>query len=328
MASSAPVLPPEPPVQLAAGSASTAGSPLAPLGSGLISAAVHLSCVLLLAIWTAPQERSQALGWLEVGAVNVPPALAELPEAVFEAPLASSVEEIDAAPLAAALVSDSTLTPGDPLNVDLAEVGTPIAAGPLGRVHALVRDVDAEQVVKPKGGAEFYGIQAAGDRFVYVVDCSTSMEGLKWHAARAELLASLRRLGSQRSFFVILFDGSAHPMYGLADLQNGLAPATEENIQKCEAWMEAHPLGNATSPYAAVRAALTFQPSALFLLTDGEFNDPTAHFLRKNNVRRDEGKRLPEVAVHTIGFHTRKGQSLLRRIAKENGGEYQFVAER
>jgi hypothetical protein len=328
MPCSAPVLPPEPSVQLAAGSASSAGSPLAPLSSGLISAVVHLSCVLLLAIWTAPSAPSHALGWLEVGAVDVPPALAELPEVAFDAPLATSVEEIEAAPLATALIPDAIVAPGEPVDLALAEIGTPVASGPVGTMHSLVRELKANQAVRAKGGAEFYGIQAAGDRFVYVVDCSSSMEGEKWQAARDELLASLRRLGSGRSFFVILFDGSAHAMYGLADLQKGLVPATEENIVKCAAWMEAHSLGNATSPYAAIRQALTFQPSALFLLTDGEFNDPTAHFLRQNNVRREKGKRLPEVAVHTIGFHTRKGQSLLRRIAKENGGDYQFIAGR
>lgn len=325
---SPPVVPPPPPATVVGSAPVASGSPLAPLGSGLLSATAHLSCLLVLALWSAQPQRRESLGWLEVGTTNVPPALAELPGVTFEVPAPPLLSEVQAASLASPLAVDLLGTSDDPHAIDLADTSTLASVGPIGTTSALVSPADAAQAAKPTGGAEFYGIQASGDRFVYVVDCSSSMEGTKWEAAREELLASLRRLGGHRSFFVILFDGSAHAMYGLADLQRGLVPATEENILKCQVWMDAHSLGNATSPYAAVRQALEFQPSALFLLTDGDFNDPTAHFLSKNNVRRDKGKRRPEVAVHTIGFHTRKGQGQLRRIAKENGGEYQFVAER
>ena len=47
--------------------------------------------------------------------------------------------------------------------------------------------------------------------------------------------------------------------------------------------------------------------------------------LREKNLIRGEGGRVPRVTVHTIGFHSRHGQRVLQRIAKEHGGRYVFV---
>jgi hypothetical protein len=69
-----------------------------------------------------------------------------------------------------------------------------------------------------------------------------------------------------------------------------------------------------------------FEPDAMFLLTDGEFDDYTAPYMRDLNKKR-RAKHKPLIAVHTIGFYSEKHQMVLQRIAHDSGGTYKFVKE-
>ena len=73
---------------------------------------------------------------------------------------------------------------------------------------------------------------------------------------------------------------------------------------------------------ASVQLAHLQNPDAIFLLTDGEFADRTAAFLREQNVSRGPAM----VHVHTIAFHSREGVKLLKRIARENSGQFRYVS--
>ncbi|QDU98194.1 vWA domain-containing protein [Lignipirellula cremea] len=175
-------------------------------------------------------------------------------------------------------------------------------------------------------GASFFGVRAAGSRFVFVVDCSLSMEGPKWNDARQELAAAIDRLGPERQFYVIFFDGETHRMFDDKEYAPALLSATPENLALLRSWLQTARLGYNTSPCQAVQFGVSLQPDALFLLSDGEFSDPTAPWLRKHNVvRQEDGVQAPGVAVHTIGFRSQQGQKVLSRIARENGGEYRYV---
>lgn len=171
-------------------------------------------------------------------------------------------------------------------------------------------------------GAEFYGIQADGVRFVFVVDCSYSMTGPRWAGAVEELEAAVRKLGPHREFYVILFDGLPHLMFNDTAADVRLMPATPENVASFERWVERAPLGNNTAPLEAVKFALGLRPDAIYLLTDGEFRDKTASYLKRHN--RGDGTQ-PATIIHTIALHGRKGQRTLKQIANSSGGTYRYV---
>jgi hypothetical protein len=59
------------------------------------------------------------------------------------------------------------------------------------------------------------------------------------------------------------------------------------------------------------------KPDAVFFLTDGAIPDSTADTVRQANTG--------SVSVHSIGFTNRAGETVLRRIADENNGDYLFV---
>jgi len=106
-----------------------------------------------------------------------------------------------------------------------------------------------------------------------------------------------------------------------------LLDATGDNIDKALQWIANASLGANTSPYESIKFAANLEPNAIFLLTDGEFSDYTAPYLRDFNKKR-ASKGKAKVVVHTIGFFSQKHQMVLERIAKDSGGTYRFVATR
>jgi hypothetical protein len=165
--------------------------------------------------------------------------------------------------------------------------------------------------------ANFFGVPAYGKRFVYVVDCSLSMRGERWQKARAELVRSLQALEPDARFMIVFFSDECQPMPAGA-----MQLATEENIALASEWVRSVRLGWGTKPLASVQLAHLQNPDAIFLLTDGEFADRTAAFLREQNVSRGPAM----VHVHTIAFHSREGVKLLKRIARENSGQFRYVS--
>jgi len=178
-----------------------------------------------------------------------------------------------------------------------------------------------------KGSASFFGVQAGGTKFIFVVDGSKSMNRGKWIACQYELLGAVRRLSHYQRFFVILFAKNSYKMFGGEQPERFCVPASRENIQRLERWLRSFELELGTKPYESMKAAMAMHPSAIYLLSDGQFNDPTEEFLEENNRTKEDftDKTGPKVTVHTIGFFSRNGEELLGRIAEENGGTYKFV---
>jgi hypothetical protein len=184
---------------------------------------------------------------------------------------------------------------------------------------------DSEENAAGGEGTEFFGVQGSGTRFVFVCDCSGSMSGLKWLELNRELSRCIGSLSAGQSFYAIFFDGEMHPMFEPFGREPALLDATAENVEKARQWIANKSLGRDTSPCDAVKFAASLEPHAIFLLTDGEFSDYTAPYLRDFNKKR-VAKGKPKVVVHTIGFFSQKHQMVLERIAKDSGGTYQFVA--
>jgi hypothetical protein len=174
-------------------------------------------------------------------------------------------------------------------------------------------------------GTKFFGIEATGHRFVFVVDSSGSMKWAKWKRACRELVAAVKNMNSNQSFCVVFFDSVPHLMFNQHPNELKLIEASPRNILRLRRWMTSISFGKATLPYQAVRQAVALRPDAVFLLSDGEFHDSTLAFVRGINPDNAGSEPLPRIIVHTIGFHSRAGQAMLQQIADETGGTYRFV---
>ena len=179
-------------------------------------------------------------------------------------------------------------------------------------------------------GAEFFGVKAAGNRFVFIVDSSNSMRGDKFQDACEELTYALRRLSSKQFFYVIFFDQNAERMIFAPnkEAEESFARATPANLKKVEDWIKT--VGNElkTNPYEAVVFGSGLAPDAIYLLSDGKFTDKgaTERYLRSHNLFNDPGVGVvAKAVVHTLAFYDADGEETLQRIAKEHHGTYRFV---
>lgn len=161
--------------------------------------------------------------------------------------------------------------------------------------------------------ANFYGIEAHGNDFVFVVDMSGSMTGARFRRARAELRRSIESLAAPQRFYVLFFNDRAWPMPA-SDLQE----ATEENLNDARRWLKQAQCQGGTNPLPALMLALDLRPDAIFLLSDGRFDPEAARQLEQSETS-------PPIPVHTIGFASREGEPMLRAISEASGGAYRFV---
>ncbi len=161
------------------------------------------------------------------------------------------------------------------------------------------------------GEGVFFGSRVRGQSFVYVVDRSGSMKGARLEAVKTELINSITRLESNQKFFVIFYDSVSHPMQA-----SGLVSATDANKMNYLPWIRSIASRGGTHPEEAMLHALSLKPDAVWLLSDGAFNDSVCDVIRVRNRG---------IRIHTIAFHNPAGQAVLWRIANENGGSYMFV---
>ena len=165
----------------------------------------------------------------------------------------------------------------------------------------------------PDGGEECLFPEAA--KIVYVVDRSGSMsDSLDY--VKMELKRSLGELGPDKQFNVIFF--SSGPALEMPARR--LVTATEANKRQAYAFIDDVVAHGETDPAEALQRAFAVKPDVIFFLTDGEFDRSVVEQVKRANA----GK---QVVVNTIAFLYREGETLLRQIAADNGGNYKFVAE-
>lgn len=282
----------------------------------LSSLAIHLALANVLVLWMASRPARQAPLVIEFSA-SVPAAEGDLDDFV---PLAPQVE----------VESTEELRP------------IPLAADPfsLGKGRG-ARGLRGEAGGPPGGGsqARYFGVTAAGDRFVYALDISTSMdegggpsaEGSRFERATAELLRSVEALSSDQQFYVFLFCYRTRHMFDKQVATPRMVPATEANKRRLREWLSRVSTGGGTDPRTALFLALKLRPSAIFLLSDGEFNG------RRNGRRFQALAGNPSVTdvvaacpgtpspIHAIAYEDQQNRQIMSELAEQTSGSYRFI---
>jgi hypothetical protein len=170
----------------------------------------------------------------------------------------------------------------------------------------------------PGIGAGFFGTKGAGKSFIYIVDMSGSMYGERFTRAKAELVKSIKKLNAEQKFFIFFFNDRTYPLFDPKPAK-GMIPANKSNVERASRWIGLRRAESTTNPNYALQQALEMKPEVIFLLTDGELDEPEAvrSMIRRNNKSN--------VVIHTIAFENEEGGLTLEAIAKENNGVYRFV---
>jgi hypothetical protein len=197
---------------------------------------------------------------------------------------------------------------------------------------------------KAPPAAKYFGTVAEGKRFVYILDMSSSMEqpsgdsrtakpghGTRFDRATAELLRSLSQLQPDQSFYVVLFSSEMRRMFD-EDGPAQMLPATAENQKRLRRWINSVQPNGSTQPAGAIRLAISLQPSAIFLLSDGEFDGFTpggrgTMFDADPLVRNLIGtKRQGQVPIHSFAFEADASKANMKALAELTGGQYRYIA--
>ena len=168
------------------------------------------------------------------------------------------------------------------------------------------------------GSASFFGVEARGSRFAYIVDVSGSMAGPKIKTLRRELSGSLESLSEHAEFFVVFFSSDAKILGG----RKKWTRALRRNKDYAQRDLSAVTTGGATNPLPAFEIAFNLRPhpDAIYFMTDGQFSE-----LVVGEVARMNASWIEPIPIHTIAFVSREAESQLRRIADKSGGTYTYI---
>ncbi len=292
--------------------------------SWVVSLVVHGIALLILGIITI-----QTLDDSKVFSIQA--SSAESETVVFEAIAEDQPQELEAEPIDSANPS--------PAFESLATLTTPsLSDNPQLAVEAIPASVrgssTAEMLTSPKSSgargasAQFFGAEAAGNTFCFVVDSSGSMrKDGAFDAAKRELLRSISALKPTQRFYIYFFSDKVESLrLGNREPEKFPVYATPENLRLAAAWIDGIKIRGGRAPNDAFDLAIEMEPDAIFLLFDGDTKvDVAAHLRKVNRVDDLLSGPVPRVSIHTIGFGDRRHETLMIRIAEENLGTYRFV---
>lgn len=179
-------------------------------------------------------------------------------------------------------------------------------------------------------GTSFFGLEASGKRFAYIVDRSGSMNQLmdsgelsRWQRTQHELIRSVRQLGVGSRFFIMLYSSQAQSLYG----NTSWIKASDTNKASTGAAITRLRAAGDTRPWLAFEEVFRLdpKPDAIFFMTDGEFESRIVEDIARMNSRR----RIP---VHCIllGRTTNaesmnRVTSMMQNISTRSGGRFRHI---
>ena len=168
-----------------------------------------------------------------------------------------------------------------------------------------------------------FGLEARGNRFVYVFDRSASMgepEGRPLAAAKRELLRSIDDLGEVQQFSIIFYNDRLH-VFSPTGGRIRQEFATEDNRRAAGRFVAAVRATGGTRHAEALAAAFRLDPDAVFLLTDAD---------AKDDLTAAEVERLARLGAGTRCLIGQFGDDATRSpgladLAARCGGTYRTV---
>jgi hypothetical protein len=181
----------------------------------------------------------------------------------------------------------------------------------------------------PPGGGEgaaiFFGARSQGDRFVFVVDNSSSMKNGRLEAAIAELIRSVEGLSPRQAFYVIFVSDQIYPMF-YPQAASDLLVATLPNKKRLAEWLPraATASGKNRELIKAMDMAAKLRPHAVFFLWDGRMDHAGVRQDVMTHMTRPNQWGFP---IHTIGMgvDSLDSEYNLTAIAQASGGTFRRV---
>ncbi len=317
--------------------------------SWMMSAIVHVGLVaLLLTLSQLKSCRPDIEGdggesLRQIGIYQRPPAAdpstsltdaePEVPDDVpFTSQELSSVQTVQDVPSEAPV----PLALPETLTTSVVGIGSPTVSLP--SAQSLLKPSTSAGAGQPRAGGgapqatSLFGARDVGNRFVYVIDRSWSMDGdgtgaSPLNVAKDELAASLQRLNGSQEFQMIFYNTDGPVTLSNHSGRFDLFWATDTQRLDAIRQLRSIQANGGTDHIPALLRALKFNPDVIFFLTDGQEPMPSDNELR-DITRRNTGAR-----IHCIEFGTRtpivdaagvEAGNWLQKLAAENDGQYRY----
>lgn len=291
------------------------------------SVLVHLFAGLLAALWTVRYSGGDAGGagsQVVDFAVMTEAELAELSNSTVQVS-ASHAPDLSAPSLSDLELESESSGEIDALTRELVEVDLSAGGGDV--MSGGPSDASSGGGGLSGDGASFFGLEAQGSRFAYIVDVSSSMraEG-RMDRTKQELVRSITALSETSEVVIVLYSNGPMPLTGQTAWDK---TDQRTKIRLRRLIMEIEPSGS-TYPLGAFEQVFRLSPApdAIYFMTDGEFGSDVPGAVRSLNVR-------PRVPVHCIMFGDignaqarSEVEDMMRRISRESGGRFKHVGGR
>lgn len=167
------------------------------------------------------------------------------------------------------------------------------------------------------GGTSFFGVEARGSRFAFIVDVSGSMEGDKLATLKRELTGAIMKLPDNAQVIVLPFESELRTFFGAGKY----VVANQANKRKVLAEVEIIQAGGGTEPFVGFLSALNIRPrpDAIYFMTDGQFATDVPDKVR--GLLR-AGRNVP---IHCITFIDESSAEMMRKIAAMSDGTYTHI---
>ena len=175
-----------------------------------------------------------------------------------------------------------------------------------------------------KGGSRtrFFGAEAVGRSFVFVIDRSASMSSLDaLEIARREAMKAISQLNEQSRFQVIVYNTDAREM---PTPNRAMVFANKKNIMMAEDFLRNTEPNGGTTHKTALEKAFSMRPEVIYFLTDADdLSNAEVQLLTAENRKSSS-----PATIYTVEFAG--GPEVikdhpLRRLALENMGTYKRV---
>jgi|GEM_PF-2277499 len=171
------------------------------------------------------------------------------------------------------------------------------------------------------GSTNLFGSGKEANSYVFIVDCSDSMnQGRRFYLAKRELQKTVANLSARQKFFIFFYNHDTYPMKPLRGRSSRrMVKATKKNKQAALVFVGRIQAWGMTQPAKSLELALKMKPEVIYFLTDGEIPSDTPFLIKQNNNQK--------TIVNTVALGLRGSEMMMRNIAKENRGHYRFVGE-
>jgi hypothetical protein len=167
-----------------------------------------------------------------------------------------------------------------------------------------------------------FGVEATGNKFIYLFDRSASMDGAPLANAKRQLIESLKSLDEIHQFHIIFFN---HRLQSFTAAAGGprIAFASDGNKQLAARFLGRVKADGGTDRFLALKHALSLHPDTIFFLSDADDPMSDSEMAKLARINEDVG-----AAICVIEFGRGPDEperNFLTELARLSGGKYGYV---